>query len=148
MSERTPSPSALALVKPKVDTPFHIDYEWWERNGLDTEMEVRSHLCARHREVFAEQSGKTKVDWVNEQTGEVTRVDGPQHALQVHCCHEPDYLSQDLPLVDVVLRVLLANGNTPQTCTELAIKTGYTPQRILRTLAGGRVYKGIRPART
>ena len=148
MSQRTPSPSALALAKPTVETPFHIDYEWWERNGLDTEIEISSHLCPRHRDVFSEHAGKTKVDWVDEQTGEVKRVNGPQHALQVHCCHESDFLSEDLPLVDVILRVLLANGNAPQTCTELAITTGYTPQRILRTLAGGRVYKGIRPVRT
>jgi hypothetical protein len=147
MSGRTPNPSALALVKPTVDTPFHIDYDWWDRKGLDPQMEIISHLCPRHRAIFAEHTGKRKVDWVDEQTGEVKRVNGPEYALQVHCSQEPDYLSEDLPLVDVILRVFLANGNTPQTCTELAVATGYAPARILRTLAGGRVYKGIRPVR-
>jgi hypothetical protein len=48
-------------------------------------------------------------------------------------------------LVDAVLRVFLANGNTPQTPRELGEKLGRRPETILRTLSGRQVYKGIRP---
>jgi hypothetical protein len=47
--------------------------------------------------------------------------------------------------VDAVFRVFLANQNTPLTPTELGERIGRQPMTILRTLAGGTVYKGLRP---
>jgi len=133
------------LVKPKLDTPFHVDYEWWERKGLRMNVELRSHLCQEHRAVFSEHFDTEKIDWINEKTGEVTQVDGLQHVLQVHCSKQPDYINEHLSLVDAVFRAFLANGNMPLTCRELGNITGRPPERILRTLAGRQVYKGIRP---
>ena len=75
----------------------------------------------------------------------MTRVDGLQHVLQVHCSKQPGYINAHLSLVDAVFRVFLANGNMPLTCGELGSIIGRPPERILRTLAGRRVYKGIRP---
>ena len=108
-------------------------------------VELRSHLCQEHRAVFSEHFDTGKIDWINEKTGEVTQVDGLQHVLQVHCSKQPDYINEHLSLVDAVFRVFLANGNVPLTCRELGNITGRPPERILRTLAGRQVYKGIRP---
>jgi hypothetical protein len=41
--------------------------------------------------------------------------------------------------------VFLANGNTPMTPKELGDAIGRSPTVILKTVSGGRVYKGIRP---
>ncbi len=141
----TVPPSLPMLVKPTLDTPFHIDYRWWERKGLSLDVELRIHLCQEHRAVFREHFDTEKIDWVDERTGEVTRVDGLQHVLQVHCSKQPGYINERLSLVDAVLRVFLANGNVPLACKELGSIIGRPPERILGTLAGRRVYKGIRP---
>lgn len=145
MSKITIPPSLPTLVKPTLDTPFHIDFGWWEREGLHLGVELRTHLCQEHRAVFSEYFDTEKIDWVDEKTGEVTQVDGVRHVLRIHCSKQPDYINENLSLVDAVFRVFLANGNTPLTCRELGDIIGRPPERILRTLAGRQVYKGIRP---
>lgn len=140
-------PTSLAsLVKPTVDTPFHIDYGWWERESLDIGVELRAHLCEEHREAFGQEfDAEEKIDWVDEQTGEVRRVNGLQHILHVHCSKQPGYISDTLPLVDAVFRVFLARGNKPLTPRELGSIIDCFSERILGVLSGRRIYKGLRP---
>jgi hypothetical protein len=137
--------SLPALVKPTLDTPFHVDYEWWERQGLQIGVELRTHLCGEHRVVFQDHYDVERIDWVDDRTGQVTQVDGLQHVLQIHCSKQPGYINSQLSLVDAVFRVFLANGNLPISCKELANITGQPADKILRTLTGRQVYKGIRP---
>jgi hypothetical protein len=141
-------PSLPALVKPTVDTRFHIDYDWWERNEIYINVELRAHLCQEHREVFSDHFDTEKIDWVDGRTGEVTQIDGLQHVLQIHCSKQPGYINENLSLIDAIFRVFLANGNTPLTCQELSNIVGQMPDKILRTLSGLRIYKGIRPIQT
>ena len=133
------------LVKPTPDTPFHIDYDWWERQGLHIAVELHTHLCPEHRAVFSGHFDTEKIDWVDSKTGEVTQVDGLQHVLQVHCSKQPGYINEHLSLVDAVFRVFLANGNTPLSAKKLGERLGRPAQTILKTLSSPRVYKGIRP---
>jgi hypothetical protein len=148
MAELKIPPSLRAFVKPTIDTPFHIDYDWWERRGLDMSVELRSHLCREHKEAFGRAfDADEKIDWIDERTGEVQRVNGLQHVLHVHCSKQPDYINDDLPLVDAVFRVFLAQGNKPLSARELGSIIGRSPERIVRTLGGHRTYKGILPAR-
>jgi hypothetical protein len=135
-----------ALVKPTLDTPFHVEYGWWDRGNLNLSYELRAHLCDTHRSVFtAEVDMDERIDWVDQNTGEVTQVHGLQHILRVHCSKEPGYIDSGLSLVDAVLRIFLANGNSPLTPRQLGELIGRRPERILQTLSGRRVYKGIRP---
>jgi hypothetical protein len=140
-----PLPTLPALVKPTLDTPFHIDMQWWQRQNMEFSLEVQAHLCQEHKAVYSGHTTTELIDWVDDQTGEVSRVDGPQHILRVHCSKQPDYVNAGLPLVASVLRVFLANGNSPLSSRELALVVGRPEERILHTLAGGTVYKGIRP---
>ncbi len=51
-------PPDLALaqfIKPTLDTLFHIDYSWWEQQGLDLNVKLVSHLCPEHRNAYAGQ---------------------------------------------------------------------------------------------
>ncbi|MGD8245385.1 MAG: hypothetical protein PVI63_09360 [Anaerolineae bacterium] len=148
MAETTIAASLRELLRPTIDTPFHIDYEWWERSGLDIGIELRSHLCREHREAFGHAfDAAEKIDWIDQRTGEVQPVNGLQHVLHIHCSRQPDYVHDDLPLIDAVFRVLLAGGNKPLSARELSRLTGRPPEKIVRTLGGRRIYKGIRPAR-
>ncbi|HDQ71818.1 MAG TPA: hypothetical protein ENN19_06945 [Chloroflexi bacterium] len=135
------------LVKPDLNTKFHIDYGWWEWQGLHISVELRAHLCSEHREIYKEHFDTEKIDWIDDKTGEVTQIDGLQHVLQIHCSKQPGYMHEGLSLIDAAFRVFLANGNTPMTSKELSSIVGQPADKILRTLSGHRVYKGMRPIR-
>ncbi len=136
---------ARQLVRPTLETKFHIDYQWWDRAGRDLEVYLRSHLCPEHQKAFEEKASDVLVDHVDPETAEVTRVPGIQHALITHCSKQPEYITPQTSLVNAVFRIFLANGNTPLSALELGERLGRPPQVILRTLTGRRVYKGIRP---
>ena len=135
----------FSLVKPTIDTPFHIDFEWWKKNERDWNVYLRSLLCADHQATFANAEEGEMVDWVDPVTAEVKPVDGIQNALMTHCVKQPDFLTQQTALVEAVFRLFLTNGNVPMSSGELGARLHRPPETILRTLAGARVYKGIRP---
>ena len=136
----------LSLVKPTVDTPFHVDFEWWKKNERDWHVYLRSLLCAEHQEAFANVEEGETIDWVHPVTAEVKPVAGVQNALMTHCVKQPDFLTVQTALVEAVFRLFLANGNVPMTSKELGARLSRPADTILRTLAGARVYKGIRPS--
>ena len=135
-----------SLVRPTLETAFHIDFEWWERADRDLEVYLRSHLCREHQELYPDIDPKEKVDHVDLQTAEVTVVTRIEHILISHCSQQDDYLTPQTSLVNGVFRVFLANGNASLRAEELAQQIGRPARMILRTLSGPRVYKGIRPA--
>ena len=134
-----------SLVKPSTHTPFHIDFEWWKKNERDWHVYMRSLLCAEHQETFADLEQGQTIDWVDPTTAEVKPVEGVQNALMTHCVKQPDFLTQQTALVEAVFRLFLANGNVPMSSQDLSAKLQRPAETILRTLAGPRVYKGIRP---
>jgi hypothetical protein len=136
----------LSLIKPSVNTPFHIDFEWWKKNERDWHVYLRSLLCAEHQEAFAGMEEGEAIDWVDPQTAEVKPVEGIQNALMTHCVKQPDFLTEQTAMVEAVFRLFLTNGNIPMTAQELGGKLHRPPDTILRTLAGPRVYKGLRPS--
>lgn len=145
MNEGVVSLKHLHRFQPTLDTPFHIDQTWWEQMGRDLRVELRAHLCAEHRAIYAEHLDSGTIDWVDPRTGEVTRVDGLQHLIREHCSRQPEYLGERVSLVDVVFRVFLANGNRPLNAQQLAQMVGRSAETILRTLSGRETYKGLRP---
>lgn len=134
-----------SLIKPTSDTPFHIDFDWWQKNERDWHVYLRSLLCAEHRETFANTEEGQMIDWVDPVTAEVKLVDGVQHILMSHCVKQPDFLTDHTALVEAVFRLFLTNGNLPMSSDELGRRLNRPAMTILRTLAGARVYKGIRP---
>jgi hypothetical protein len=135
----------FSLVKPTLQTRFHIDFDWWAQNDRDWHVHLYGLLCPDHQEAFSEMQGDTYVDWVDPETAEVQQVDGLQHVLIMHCAKEPGFITVHTALVDAVFRLFLANGNAPLTPIELSEQLHRPPQTILSTLSGTRVYKGLRP---
>lgn len=135
----------FSLVKPTLQTKFHIDFDWWQQYDRDWRVHLHSFLCPDHQETFSDLRGDEQVDWVDPDTAEVQQVDGLQHVLITHCAKEEDFISERTALVDAVFRIFLANGNTAMTPLELSERLGRPPETILRTLSGPRVYKGLRP---
>jgi hypothetical protein len=102
-------------------------------------------LCAEHQEAFGDMEEGQTIDWVDPMTAEVKPVDGIQNTLMTHCVKQPDFLTNQTALVEAVFRLFLTNGNNPMTSKDLGARLHRPPETILRTLAGARVYKGIRP---
>lgn len=138
-------PAPHGLLRPTVDTKFHIDYEWWQRADREVEVFLRDYLCPEHRESLASIDGELRFDAVDPTTAEVRPVSGIQQVLMSHCARQPNYIPEHSSLVDAVFRILLANGNTPVSSAELGQRLSRPPMTILRTLSAPRVYKGIRP---
>jgi hypothetical protein len=106
---------------------------------------LRTLLCAEHQEAFANMEEGQSIDWVDPVTAEVKPVEGVQNALMTHCVKQPGFLTQQTALVEAVFRLFLSNGNAPMTSKDLGATLNRPAETILRTLAGPRVYKGIRP---
>ena len=135
----------MSLLKPTVQSPFHIDFEWWANNDRDWNVFLRSLLCADHQRLLADMPEDLRIDSVDPTTAEVHQVDGIRHALMTHCALQPEFVDEHTTVVEAVFRLLLVNGNQPMTPVELSKKLGRPADTILRTLAGTRVYRGLRP---
>jgi len=135
----------MSLLKPNTKTRFHVDFDWWKQNELDWHVFLRSLLCPVHQEAFASIEEGQMVDWIDERTAEVRPVEGIQHALMSHCALQSDFLGERTALVEAVFRTFLVNGNTPMSSDDLAVQLNRPADTILRTLAGPRVYRGLRP---
>lgn len=135
----------FSLVKPTLETPFQIDFDWWKQHDNNWRIFLYSYLCHEHQAAFSDTGQEIRVDWVDQETAEVHTVDGLQHILMAHCARQSDFVTSNTALVDSVFRVLLANGNNPMSPNELGEAIHRPPETILRTLSGMQVYRGIRP---
>jgi len=135
----------MSLLKPTIKTPFHIDFEWWKQNERDWHVFLRSLLCIEHQQTFAETEKGGLIDWIDPMTAEVKQVNGVQHALMTHCALLPEFSDERTAMVEAIFRNFLVNGNVPLSAEDLAKRLGRPADTILRTIAGPRVYRGLRP---
>lgn len=148
MTEPKPNesqPLRSSRLKPTVQTPFHIDFDWWKTNERDWHVYLRSLLCADHQAMLANVEEGQVIDWVDEHTAEVRQVDGIQHTLMTHCARLPDFVTQQTAMVEAVFRLFLVSGNQAMTAEDLSKRLNRPANTILSTLAGPRIYKGLRP---
>ena len=135
----------FSLVKPTIQMPFHIDFDWWRANDENWHVALGSMLCPEHQEAFAALPEGQMIDWVDPETAEVRQMDGLQHTLIEHCARQAGFLDEHTVVVEAIFRLLLANGNTPMSPEEMGARLNRPAETILKTIAGGRVYKGLRP---
>jgi len=135
----------FSLVKPNLQTPFHIDFTWWKQYDNNWRVYLSSCLCPEHQESLSSSPIDTMIDWIDPETAEIQQVDGLQHILINHCAKLDGFVTNHTSLVDAVFRTLLANGNTPLSPEELSIRLERPANTILLTLTGLQVYKGLRP---
>ncbi|HLU10735.1 MAG TPA: hypothetical protein VK003_13780 [Oceanobacillus sp.] len=140
--QTTGKPSAL--IKPTLDTLYHIDYSWWERSDEDLRTYLLSHLPPEQREQLNQATENRIVDYIDPDTGEVFQLSELNLAIQ-QAAKDQNFINPHTSVVDSIFRVFLANGNEPQSPRSLAERIGRPASLILKTLSGGRVYKGIRP---
>lgn len=132
------------LVKPTLDTKYHVDYDWWTRSGEDLRVYLLSHLLPEQRDRLSQTTEQRTVDYIDPDTGEVTQLDDLDLAIRL-AADDPNFINPQASTVDSLFRVFLANGNTPMTPRELEEATGRSASVILKMLSGKQIYKGIRP---
>jgi len=136
----------VRALRPTVDTKFHIDFSWWEKQNRDIRVFMLDHLCPECSDAVGSLSEVRMVDMVDPETAEVTRVDAIWEAIRACCSLKPGYITPDTPLLDSIFRSFLANGNKPLSVLELYERLNKRPpETILRVLTKGRVYLGIKP---
>jgi hypothetical protein len=135
----------FSLIKPNIETPFHIDFDWWKQHDSNWRVYLQGCLCQEHSDSFASLDSDVLIDQIDPVTAEVRQIDGLQHVVMNHCALQIDFISDKTSLVDAVFRTFLANGNKPLSPLELEERTQRSGITILRTIGGQQVYKGIRP---
>ena len=50
------------LLKPTLDTKFHIDYAWWERSNNDLRAYLLTHLTPEKRDQIIASADKQVID--------------------------------------------------------------------------------------
>ncbi len=83
----------FSIIKPTLDSPFQIDFDWWKTNENDWRVFLIDYLCPEHKELFQNADTEKLIDWVDKDTGEVHSLDGIQHTLIAHCAKEPGFVS-------------------------------------------------------
>ncbi|MBC7870903.1 MAG: hypothetical protein H7Y09_08695 [Chitinophagaceae bacterium] len=133
------------LVKTTIDTKFHIDFDWWERSREeDLRTYMLSHLMPEQRDRISQSHEDRQVDYIDPETGEVFRLDELRLSIQL-AAQDPNFINPHTSTVDSIFRVFLKYNNLPMSPRELASNTGRSAEVILKTISGGRIYKGIRP---
>ena len=138
---------SFSVIKPTINTPYHIDFEWWKEHDNNWHVFLLSCLCPEHQALFQNQTDNSLIDWIDPLTAEIRQVDGIQTTLMDHCVKEPGFLTANTAMIDAIFRVFLSNGNQPMSPQELSDRIGKSADVILRTLSGLQVYKGIRPSK-
>ncbi len=132
------------LIKPSVETKFYIDYTWWEHSRDDLQVYLLTHLSQEQQKALQHRDLREVFDYVHPETGEVFQLDTLRLAIKESSKGE-DFIGENIGLIDSVFRALLVNGNQPLSALELGDITGRDPGKILKTIGGVRIYRGIRP---
>jgi hypothetical protein len=135
----------MKLFRPTENTPFHIDYSWFEKNGQDVNVLIYKCLTPEQQERLASVPADEALDFVDEDTGEVRRVTRAMQIIRTERADDPTFVSSRLPVAESVFRIFLLNDNQPLTPIELATRIGRKPSEIVAQLGGRAVYNGIRP---
>lgn len=131
-------------MRPTIDTPFHIDFEWWQENDANWRIFLHDYLCVKHQELFKDQDENVVIDAIDPETAEVKQVDGLLYKLMEHCAKQPEFINDNMPLVAKMFRIFLANGNKPLTPAQISELVNRPARTVLVTLTGPQIYKGIR----
>jgi len=136
----------IRSLRPTLDTLFHIDYAWWNKEDRDLRLYLRSHLCAEHRAQLAEADLEGDlIDWIDPLTAEVRPTDALVLLMRTHCARQADFIGEHIGIVDGAFRVFLTNDNQPLTSRQLAEQINREADTVLRTIGGKQIYQGIRP---
>ncbi len=90
----------------QLKTRWFIDVEWYDLNHRSFFILARERLCPKCRQ-------QLKVDKKEVSAAKLLA------AIKKCCAKEPGFITADLPILESIFRLLLANGNQPLDLEEL-----------------------------
>jgi len=119
---------------------WSIDMDWFEAHNRSLTALVKGSMCPKCRKRL-------------DAEGKLNSLDDILTTVRECCATEPAYISGELPIMESVFRLFLANGNQPLDLIELGrqlserrgVDTYRTSVEILSRLLKNDRYYGIRP---
>jgi hypothetical protein len=137
---------APSFVKPTINTPYHIDFEWWKKSELNWRVMLMAYLSNEDQQAFEKAEDQDRqYDIIDSETGEVISVDALQHLLISKYAQREGFIDDTTSMVEAIFRLFLANGNYPMTAEEIGERLNRPPTLVLQMLSGRRIYQGIKP---
>ena len=104
---------------------YHVDPSWFDENALSFEDVVRARMCDTCRAkigqeveerapVFDKATGRMRFD-----VKRTTFGSDPLKSIREHCGRARNYIHRDMPTLEAIFRIFLANGNTPMTLEQV-----------------------------
>ena len=107
------------------DTQYAINTDWFEQQNFVFEEFAQARMCEscvqradeeveERYTVFDQKSGRASFDIRRARYGA-----DPMRVIRDDCSKKRNYITPDMPTLEVVFRVLLANGNAPMRVAEV-----------------------------
>jgi hypothetical protein len=135
----------MKFFRPTENTKFHIDYSWFEENGQDVRVLIHKCLTPEQQERVGAPGQSELYDYVDDQTGEVQRVDQALHIIRTENVDNPEFITPRTPVFEAAFRIFLLNNNQPLTPVDLSKTMKRKPSEVLAQLSGRRIINGIKP---
>ncbi|HQZ70228.1 MAG: hypothetical protein ACH37Z_07500 [Anaerolineae bacterium] len=132
-------------LRTDIQTPFHIDLDWWSSHGRSLDRYLREILGGQAAE---DGNPAALVDYIDPQTAEVFQLTAMWTQVLTQRAHRADFITSTMPMTNAVLRALIENRNRPMSAVQIhrRINRG-SPQALLRVLQSAHQQYGIAPAR-
>ncbi|MBX5490964.1 MAG: hypothetical protein IRZ14_07380 [Chloroflexi bacterium] len=104
-------------------TTYHIDERWYQEHGISFNDVVISRMCeeCQRRAAAGEETEERQTVYdpkTRRATIEVRRVPfaaRPLRRIREDCSAKKGYITPDMPILEAVFRIYLANGNQPMS---------------------------------
>jgi hypothetical protein len=114
-------------AEPAPQTAYHIDERWYQEHGISFPDVVISRMCdeCRRRAEAGEEIEERQTVYdpkTRRATIETRRVPfaaRPVRRIRECCSAKKGYISPDMPVLEAVFRIYLANGNQPMPLTSV-----------------------------
>jgi hypothetical protein len=112
-------------VRPAV--PYFVDEKWYDEHGLSYHDVVQARMCdaCQTRAASGEVAEEQYTDY-DKKTGrafvrkrQVPFASNPVRRIHDDCSKKKGYITPDMPTLEAVFRIYLANGNQPMPLTHV-----------------------------
>ena len=104
---------------------YHVDPSWFEENNLSFDDVVRARMCDACRGKVGQEVAE-RVPVFDKDTGRMrfeerhtTYGSDPLKAIREHCGRAKNYVHRDMPTLEAIFRIFLANGNQAMTLEQV-----------------------------
>lgn len=115
MVMRSASPTEVTEETPR----YYIDLSWFDENGLSFNDIAQARMCEECRAklgteveertpIFDKKTGRMTFEFKKVRYGS-----NPIRTIRDHCARRKGYITPEMPTLEAIFRIYLANGNQP-----------------------------------